>query len=62
MWYVTFKVHRSFVSSDYQECHMLFLYLIFFLNQLFSNWHQPFAWLKVYHLLTWCTAKSLLKI
>lgn len=30
MWYVTFKVHRSFVSSDYQECLMLFLYLIFF--------------------------------
>lgn len=43
MWYVTFKVHRSFVSSDYQECHMLFLYRISlfihfsFLNQLFSN-------------------------
>lgn len=42
MWYVTFKVHRSFVSSDYQECHMLFLYRILFihfsfLNQLFSN-------------------------
>lgn len=34
MWYVTFKVHRSFVSSDYQECHMLFLYLIFFLKSV----------------------------
>lgn len=35
MWYVTFKVHRSFVSSDYQECHMLFLYRILFIRIFF---------------------------
>lgn len=37
MWYVTFKVHRSFVTSDYQECHMLFLYRILFIHFFFKS-------------------------